>query len=703
MKSFRTLVAASLAALSSGAYATVYTWKAVEEDPDNVISNTAHFFNGSTPLDPATIASTDEVFFQDSTRLSLPPNAEYVSPFGVRIGGTSSGTLTVDLSDSIWRQPDRSDSETVYPATKFYLRNRPDWGDFFTHYSSNTRIAAFCLSNAVFRISQGVDNVASVDFDEGLFNFLNPNGVENGGELRSATWGKAVCHRLSFHDGTSLRVNRIRLYEGVSTNIFLFDGGSHNVKEFVWQKRSSDESQPDRTRIVVKGDARLVATSMAAGNESTNYHSGSVDVSESGVLRFEGEGSIVEAADTPVAFRIHDGGKLSLGWRWDFKWNNPSLVVTNATMETTESRITLSFCGGSVRLEDGADFSAAATILTGTGSLFEIKGGAARFNSLKIGAASKYYKSSTSATLDISGGTATVASAALSVAEAASDTGTLRLRGGILRAQGIAGGAGTSSLVADGGRIEALAASAGFISGLSTAAVGEGGLVVESDYDITIPQSFTNLGDVAGTLTLTGSGVKTLSGTATTVSNIVVAGGTVVFADGARAASKLVVLNGARVEFAGDPSAIGFTGLEVGDVATFGVLKLAPGQTLAVDGDVDIRSVRILLDGEFALHSSSTLLSATGAVSAGSAAAWEAALIGAGAVSGRSYGLSCETEGGVSSFKMSVSDPILLEQASGTRTISENVVFGPNEIVMAAVSNEATLSVSGEMRGGSLH
>ena len=290
----------------------------------------------------------------------------------------------------------------------------------------------------------------------------------------------------------------------------------------------------------------------------------------------------------------------------------------------------------------------------------------------------------------------------------------LVLDGGVLETPVVAGSAGCHAydasktgvavLRGDGGTLRAAKASGSFIHHLSSATCGANGLTVESDYDITIPQSFVDAEGGAGKLILTGSGTKTLSGTATTVSKIIVAGGTVVFANGARVASEVVVTNGARVVFVESPATIGVTGFVCGDASSAGVVTVASGSPLDFgSAPVTLNNVKLCLDGEFASGSSYEMMRTTAAVSEASKAAWAGAVGALGFVDAYSYSFGDSESSGTTLFNMAVSFAArTFTVASGTETVSEDVAVAQMESIAASVVSGATLTLDGELSGGEL-
>lgn len=291
-------------------------------------------------------------------------------------------------------------------------------------------------------------------------------------------------------------------------------------------------------------------------------------------------------------------------------------------------------------------------------------------------------------------------------------TGTLVLDGGVLRTSRVWGGGGahgrdatktgTARLQANGGTISAKGGTDPVVAYLDEALLGEKGLTIAADADVTIAQSFANQENAEGSLILTGQGVKTLTGTETTVARIVVDGGTVFFADGAKASSTLVLRNGATVRFAGDPAAVGLTGLVCGDADGAGVLTLKTDQPFAVAGDVVLNKVRVNLEGSFAQGTTYAVLTASGTVSADTRTVWTTeALVSEGHDGVSDYVFSAETEDRVTMFRIAVEEPSQrLDLASGTAVRTEAVTFGANCQLQSEIGEDAVLTVDGKMSAG---
>ena len=290
----------------------------------------------------------------------------------------------------------------------------------------------------------------------------------------------------------------------------------------------------------------------------------------------------------------------------------------------------------------------------------------------------------------------------------------LELDGGVLKTQGIEGGNGCSArdatktgiavLSGNGGTLRPKQATSNFLQYLNRAECGARGLTVDSDYDVTIPQSFTDVDGEAGELTLTGFGVKTLSGEATDVSRIVVAGGSVVFANGARASSTLVLLDDATVAFEESMTEVGLTGLVVGSPATPGKLECSAASPLALGCAIGLNNVHLKLSGDFAAGNDYLLLSTTGTVAEGSAEAWSNALVVAANDMALSYSFYTEETGDAVSFKVAVRDcELSIDVDEGeTRDYATSVSFGQNACILVNVASNATLRLLGDIAAGVL-
>ncbi|MDD4017186.1 MAG: hypothetical protein PHV28_04495 [Kiritimatiellae bacterium] len=286
----------------------------------------------------------------------------------------------------------------------------------------------------------------------------------------------------------------------------------------------------------------------------------------------------------------------------------------------------------------------------------------------------------------------------------------LALDGGVLEANYVVGGSsalvnggtGYAAFEADGGTLKANAAAPYLLETFDEAKLGAKGLTISSDYAATIRQEFTDKTGEAGRLVLTGIGVKTLSGTST-VSEIAVAGGTASFSAAACPRSRVVVTNGATVNFNGGAGG-NLTGLTIGDETTAGYLTVTNGETFAVSGDVEIAKVRFVLSAAFEKGTPYTLLTATGTVSAASAQAWQEGMVASGLAAGLACDFTVETSAGTTYFKMTTRDALdlTIRVDEGVSNVNDAVTFAVGDTLRLIVASNATLNLNGTVKWGSI-
>ena len=139
-------------------------------------------------------------------------------------------------------------------------------------------------------------------------------------------------------------------------------------------------------------------------------------------------------------------------------------------------------------------------------------------------------------TFKMTGGTATV-NGAFVVTQSDAYKGSVTLDGGTLAVKSLASGNfcgwngkdGTATLSANGGALKALAASTAFLRRFDSAVLGADGLVIDTDYDITVEQAFTAAEGVTGKLIKRGTGTLTLTRAVPVNIEVVVEEGLVVF------------------------------------------------------------------------------------------------------------------------------------------------------------------------------
>lgn len=428
-----------------------------------------------------------------------------------------------------------------------------------------------------------------------------------------------------------------------------------------------------------------------------------------------GIGYAAGSSDVNINGGTADFGTLNIGYS-----NGSDAVLTITSAQVRDSANTFLGVGGGSRgrlvIAEGGRFDESTNLIIGGLGHGELKVEGGILTTPKLHFVWNDAAKWTTNILRQTGGTIEVGSAfSVVAADGCQNThNEVVLEGGVLATPYITGGAGCSGrdaaktsdavLIGNGGTVRAVADSSGFIDYFNAAKCGAKGLTIESDYAVTIPQSFVDLDEDGGQLVLTGSGVKTLSGTETSVSNIVVAGGTLVFAAGAKAQSNLIVTNGAKVVFTDDPADVGLKSFVCGDEESFGVISVKAGSPLDFGTmPVTLNAVRLALDGDFSAAASHTLVKTGYAVSEKSKAAWAQALGKAGFADALSYAFSSADVDGRTEFGMTVSSAArVFKVEEGTVSESAAVDFGGMETVVAEVADGATLALDGKLAKGGL-
>ena len=659
---------AILCVLSLTAFAAVgvdYYWLPSAQDLDGNMTNAVHFFSnsaGTVPVDPADIMPVDRVTFNGPNDadyvVSLPAGTDYTGRFSPCVRAPAGRQVTLDFRESEWSQSKATNEEEFYTAKERF--------QFYAGSYELMRVTNKNVTNGVFRFSDMrctvadkvvSEGVVQVDFLDGVADFYSPGGAGYVYMLGNASIPRLV---YNFHEGSTFKMGSMLVYaNSAQTNEYNFLGGTHLVNYLLLRgveaKNGGDDTYA-RTTFRVSGADTELSMWMYDGPEGQSYggkdnklHGYNFIVEKGGTFTLTSQ--IIQysnGADDSFCNFVFDGGRFKGGANAVY-WNYARVYSTNSVFETQN----LNLYSGTFRLKDTDWLGKTLTIGRGRADY---------------------------AALVTEGGTLTVAELV-----GFTTNGTARLSG-------------------DGTRVvPAGAISRGFIRDFSSAQCGANGLIVDSDEDIVIPQNFENIDGAVGELVLAGSGVKTLSGTST-VSRIVAVGGTVVFAEGARAASELVVTNGARVVFEASPATLGLTRFACGDGVTRGVVVFRPGTPIDFPCLVSLDGVGAVLEGSFAIGSDHVLATLPGGVSSGSAAAWDDAWIYDGDEPDRSYEFLHDDAGGTLRLFLRPK-PIATTITLGVNVTSNATTVascGRWDLVKCDVASGAALDVSATVQEGGL-
>ena len=261
-------------------------------------------------------------------------------------------------------------------------------------------------------------------------------------------------------------------------------------------------------------------------------------------------------------------------------------------------------------------------------------------------------------------------------------TGSYRLDGGVINTADFSVTFGSAALSADGGTLHITAAGGSVLQNFSSAELGEKGLTIDTAYGLTLAQDFTSKAGVTGLLAFVGESALTVPAGRTIDAALWMKGGTTLSYAGAQ-----------------------LGGLVLGEADRAATVNVALGSPIAVTGDVDVRKVRLAVTGTCETDVTYPLVTCTGDVSAGTAAAWEAAELEV-SLAPTQYAELAVVDGaaGGKVLQMTVKEmkivPLVL--ASGEETISTNITLGMHDRLEVTVGEGAVLTLAGVVTGDSI-
>lgn len=234
----------------------------------------------------------------------------------------------------------------------------------------------------------------------------------------------------------------------------------------------------------------------------------------------------------------------------------------------------------------------------------------------------------------------------VNVSDSAGRKARLILDGGVLQSHRVRGwtgataknGGGWAVLEADGGTIRSHTASSGFVENFDVAELGPKGLTLESDFDVTVSQAFTNKEGENGRLILAGNGNKTLTAAASGESELVLADGqtTLAAAGTVSRAGTVTVTNNAVLALGSTVNELTAKGLTLGNEASGGTLAIAAEQRIVLKTLPRLANANIALTGDFA-RGTNVLIVAKGEADADLKHQWELAFVSSGRQQGMVY------------------------------------------------------------------
>ena len=476
-----------------------------------------------------------------------------------------------------------------------------------------------CLTN---------DNAGStlLDFRKGSYNWYDGTGAP-----WTSTWihfnqNSTASSTIRFGAGTSSKFTNTRFnFMNSEKSVIDFAGGTHafmNGVQFPNPYMNFNAEAESLWNIKVRNGASLTFNaSLTIGG------SGSKGTTAKKTIR-------IEADDGDIAFAEGYDLTLSTAGRQEIQLRNGSTFAVRCFQGGDTGDVT-----GRIEVSSGSTLTAAARFILGPAAAADALTGccdlAVTNGTVDLSAADASY-------ITVNAGTVTLAD------------------GGRFIAPKLAAGSGAGQkrvhLVADGGVLVPTAAETSYFSGFDTARVDAGGLILETAYDVTVAQDFTD----TGPLTLKGDGVVTLTGA--------------------------------------------LPGLRLGVGETAGTLKVAAGTTLACAGDIEVSAARLVFTGSFPVAADPYVIATTPGDVTG-AEAWAKAVVLSGIPSTVATDFTVDKKDGLARLLLTVREPVVHEEnlASGEETRSHDIRLGPQDVIQSTVSPGAKLTLEGELSAGWLN
>lgn len=494
---------------------------------------------------------------------------------------------------------------------------------------SDNKAAVCRLTDADFTLYAHEDSSGTMNLDAGIYNFYDPDGVGDA-DYRFNVGNASVTSIVTCANATTVKVSRAQIGYTAWTpqHEFYMRGGRFEAASTLTTGKSvvefTDGAYVDvGSSISLQGGTRfrLDSGSILKGGAELKF-SGTTGVVSGVGTRLELSGALKTIGKT---FVFENGAAAKVvGFAAEESSSTGGIVIASSAIVTNLANATLDAPRARpfVRVNGGKLWSPSYGIFLGVSNngLLEVVDGVCNVNG---GEGIVLGGNGGNATVDISGGDVTFSRVRMargsgsgstlfrqtggkvtlstsygyflffqSCTNVRNGTHTIQLDGGEMTATYFDGAKtyGNSVITADGGTIHAQASNSTFMHDFEKAEVGAKGLTVDTaGYNVTQAQGFTNKDGESGRYVKTGDGTLTLSATDWDVSNTVVAGGTLKFAASADFDTTLVVTNGGMFSLAGTATKATVDAL----VVTNGVFVLDPGDSIEVEGSMDVSGLRI--------------------------------------------------------------------------------------------------------------
>lgn len=292
-------LAVASALLASSVDAADFYWR---PDGDGLITNAANW-----TFDPSTNANPRAPLYftggSASYGVTVPGGVTYAPIGRPLMRAEADTTITVDGRSATWLQKDLPDGET-YADYRFDFRvgDASADSDMLAIFGGETARGAFRLEDFLFRLVNDGAGGGEIHFDKGIYDLASPNGTAVEAATLNMNEAALARTRVAFHDGSTLRAARVRLYAKGEAATLAFDGGTHEIGILNVQPGEVAGEAP-RTTLAVAGNATLSIGTLYGGAG----HSFAIQSSGQGVCRL---GSVNQQAIPNLKLNAVDGGTL---------------------------------------------------------------------------------------------------------------------------------------------------------------------------------------------------------------------------------------------------------------------------------------------------------------------------------------------------------------------------------------------------------
>ena len=457
----------------------------------------------------------------------------------------------------VFQMPFSSAGKYLSPAFRI---NDPDNEQcFFTSGNTSTN-AALMFKDADFTMSSDADKNVSVVFEKGSYDFA-PDGLAH----KDLTLELKRSVDALFAPGTTLRAPKLLLSDsprlcvsGAVEVVGKTEVSGGRFELFGAEEKKIAETVVSRSGVMlVDNGATVRQTSGILTVDSPSTYASSANsrlIVSNGVYDASGyDANIGTTTDGKV---IVDGGSLYVtggdGVQVGKEGGNGSLELNDGYVKVSR-----------IRLSRGSAAAGEKSLLLVRGGVFEATGdGGVQFQQSCTGNNKGCHE--------------------------------VRLEGGVCKLTRIFRDstvtAGEAVLSGDGGTLIARKNRDDFISRITKVEFGSKGLTLDTaGYDVGISVPCVNKPDADGLFVKRGEGTLSFSGSEWTVSRTEVRGGTMKFLGDYDTATDMTLTNGAVLSLAGSAKTLSVGSLTIDDA----VLELDSGDAVTVDGDLDVRNLRI--------------------------------------------------------------------------------------------------------------